>query len=544
MSQENDRNKITSLSHLLRAAWPSASIKTRVSEFRRIQDHSTTCWENLSARQGFEARYWLKDLDRTWRTREWFRIKHYFIPAEQWYTPLPDTVKKAIVENGFVVDLDHFLHLSDNPDEQFIAFTPSAAYGRSDRQVRMALGKYLKKYNKDRADHEIAAIVDVMRKALTARTLKWATTREEIAAVYKNGPSSCMDGNHTFATEGIHPSEVYASPDLKLAYMTDGERCTARCLCHARDGWYLRNYGDALLVSLLSKAGYTTQRKHLKGARLLRLECGTGKPGDTKFVMPYLDWRDSDIQGLKPTEDGKYFEVVSSDSDESVFTAYDTSGAFFWDGDSNSTGVSPSNYDFRDRSQETTCPNCDREVDSVDDLIDVDDDQYCRRCVGDDHTLCRDSSRNGTWTTCWVHDDAVTIARDDQAYSPYARNTYLIELDETLYGANEYALEESVVYTDDTNQWILITDSVRDVDGNDYHEDSENTFMLGNKHYGTCMNLQELLTDVIDTTTVTEREAMSVPEAILTNLEIAGLWHALTVPDEVEGEEEEEHVHA
>jgi len=93
--------------------------------------------------------------------------------------------------------------------------------------------------------------------------LKWATTPEDIEKVFRYGPQTCM-ARLTWPADRVHPARVYASPDLKIAYLgdLDAKRVTSRGVVYEAKKVYAGAYGDGTRLRVaLEQAGYTQYDK-------------------------------------------------------------------------------------------------------------------------------------------------------------------------------------------------------------------------------------------------------------------------------------------
>jgi hypothetical protein len=188
---------------------------------------------------------------------------------------------------------DHFAHLAAS-DLSKIAFTENDELGKIDRVTVLTPGRYLTRYYPEVNDADrrrLIAAVDPAGEILFART------REEIADVYINGPSSCMDGKHSFSDmEPFWPTEPYGGGDLALAYVKNAQgRIQSRALCWPDKKVFGRAYGDIQrMIQAMMAEGYTYLRNEKdcyetpfpEGAKILKI------PHPTKmnvYVMPYFD---------------------------------------------------------------------------------------------------------------------------------------------------------------------------------------------------------------------------------------------------------------
>ena len=220
------------------------------------------------------------DISEEWALREVNR-------AMNLYRSVPPAVIKKMKGLGYVPDIRHFLHVADS-DISKIAYTENPKKGDLDRQTVTTIGRYIKKYS-DLSDPDIALISNLYRKiVMDDQEIKFARTREEIRRVYENGPSSCMSHDiDYYSTDGVHPSEVYATESVSVAYMervnSDGStRITARTVCNEISKYFVRFYGDEdTMYPIMKSMGYSSG--DLEGCSLLRIDVkGT-------VVCPYLD---------------------------------------------------------------------------------------------------------------------------------------------------------------------------------------------------------------------------------------------------------------
>lgn len=205
----------------------------------------------------------------------WY-LKREFLRMQEGVYPQPtETIVSLNRANGA-----YALHVSKD-DATMVAYTPDKAYGEADRQVKTTLGKFLAKYYPNLADDHVAA--------LAAEHLSELDTSFEIVRgqalvdVYtSNSLHSCMSKSDTPLPDGHHPAEVYDSPAISMAVLRDSEgRVNARCLILEGSKTYIRNYGDAKLLSKLKRSGYTPGG--WEGVEFKHIETTRGS------LLPYLD---------------------------------------------------------------------------------------------------------------------------------------------------------------------------------------------------------------------------------------------------------------
>jgi hypothetical protein len=218
-----------------------------------------------------------------WRERQAKRL------ADGVITPLPKKWDLEPVK-------DHFAHLEPEKHPGMICFTENDELGVLDRVTVLSPGRYISRFYETEGKMDD----DRRRKLITqidpSGELLYAWTPEEISRVYKEGPSSCMDGAHSFSTP-VWPPAVYGAGDLALAYTVNNKgRIQSRCLVWPEKKLYGRIYGDVQrMQQQLEDEGYETERcdvqtadgngAHFIGAKILKV------PMKDPFyaVMPYFD---------------------------------------------------------------------------------------------------------------------------------------------------------------------------------------------------------------------------------------------------------------
>ena len=121
--------------------------------------------------------------------------------------------------------------------------------------ISAKLGTFLTKHYPNLPAEEIAAQAAAYRTENTPPTLEFARTPEEIATIYRTGPTSCMGGKN-LAIFGHNPVTAYATPDLAIAYISRRGKPTARALVRTTEGkkWYSRIYGDSTALTRALRA--------------------------------------------------------------------------------------------------------------------------------------------------------------------------------------------------------------------------------------------------------------------------------------------------
>lgn len=212
-------------------------------------------------------------------------------------------------------DLRHFTHLSRS-QPGLLAYSFSAEHGVADRQTRCKPGRYLKRYYGEVVSPQDISKMSAQLSALQGSTLEFARTREDIRRVYENGPRSCMSAHASEyrSSSGsatlIHPCEVYATPDVAVAYLrTPDGTIKCRTLTRTEPKQYTVVYGDGggyseVFVGLLHAEGYT-EDFGFHGVRLLRIPTAHRHPG---WAGPYLDCRPHGVEYVDDT----YWRLVDT----------------------------------------------------------------------------------------------------------------------------------------------------------------------------------------------------------------------------------------
>lgn len=208
----------------------------------------------------------------------------------------------------------HFAIVSQS-DPLFISYFPDEEKGMLNKRVKIAPGKYLKKYfSHVYNDLQIEEYANKHKEKYSPVEIHWASTPEEIVQVYKmphEGFNSCMQKQDDVfrATIKRNPTYVYGAGDLSLAYTVNSEgRLTTRALVWKDKNKVGRVYGDPFIIrSALAKQGIVTNSDNsdydvFEGARLLK-EFYT-YDNKKMVIAPYIDGL---IRHLE--EDGDYLVI-------------------------------------------------------------------------------------------------------------------------------------------------------------------------------------------------------------------------------------------
>lgn len=260
--------------------------------------------------------------DKEWRKREVARF------GDETYHPVPwakDDVWMGILRDKEEVR-DHYLHRSLK-EPHLIAYTPSAKHGEADKQVSTSPHKYFEKHKDLFVGVDTKRFLTIWEGQKNADLFNLATTMEEVAMVFDEGPDSCMKGNSTrFFTRTAfkhHPAEAYIGGDLAIAYIRRKGRITARSVVWPEKKVYLRAYGDDAhtLITVLNSSGY--KAGGIGGARMAALRIPS--LADNAYAMPYID--DASVRVGWDDEEKKTLRLFfGKDIDDGMSAPFETKG--------------------------------------------------------------------------------------------------------------------------------------------------------------------------------------------------------------------------
>lgn len=214
------------------------------------------------------------------------------------------------------IKIKHFAIVSQS-DPLFISYFPDEEKGMLGKRVKIAPGKYLKKYfGHIYSDREIEDYANRHKEKYAEVKVQWATTPDEIAAVYKmpfSGFNSCMQKPDDYFNNTIkrNPTFTYGAGDLAVAYVVRDGVLNTRALVWREQNKVGRVYGDSFILRAgLAKEGIETNSNNgvydtFEGARLLKVyhEFENKK----MVIAPYIDGSPRNLK-----EDGDYL-VISED---------------------------------------------------------------------------------------------------------------------------------------------------------------------------------------------------------------------------------------
>jgi hypothetical protein len=326
----------------------------------------------------------------TWRDRERYRFQTGIYTRVPWHEH----------EYRFDLRFTHYAHLSiDCPG--LIAYTADEEKGIHDRQTRIRPGRYLEQfYSQFFSKEDIAHYVALC--AADNLTLHFAMTQDEIVSVYMHGPSSCMDGHHMADREirsKIHPSAVYAGPDLAVAYVGPIDSASQRSVVWPKKKSYQRIYGTGPLETLLHRAGYS--KNGIDGARIRKIIMGES------FLMPYIDGCEhatDDDEYLILDDDGEINTQVTTGRSECCRprSRCEHCGDQYDEDDSGCSDRLCSSC----LENVWRCVNCNDESFFEENQHCYDGEPYCQSCFDALHQECADENCSQRW----IEEDEFTAA--------------------------------------------------------------------------------------------------------------------------------------
>lgn len=151
------------------------------------------------------------------------------------------------------------------------------------------------------------ALLDKLAHDLTSYRLEFYTTADKWEEVYADGTiHSCMTGS-TIVRCYVHPQNKLA---LAALYAPGGNELIARTIVNTDEKWYVRLFGNELLVDKLKELGYSK----INGApRAFRMWAWVG-PRFTRdeYQVPYFDFPSTGVELLRDTHnpDTGYVEII------------------------------------------------------------------------------------------------------------------------------------------------------------------------------------------------------------------------------------------
>lgn len=188
-------------------------------------------------------------------------------------------------------------HISKE-DPLLVAFTASVEDGIRDKQTRVALGRFLRKFSPWLSDKDIAALESNHRSELNpdVKLHVWADEYELCKRIYATTAPACMSkGKTAYHANGDVPLKCYTAPGWHLAVLYREGVAKARGIVwinpeNPADKRQVRVYGDAALQTWLNRNDFA--HKSFGGAYLYtEIVKGVSENGDDSkpVLCPYVD---------------------------------------------------------------------------------------------------------------------------------------------------------------------------------------------------------------------------------------------------------------
>lgn len=252
------------------------------------------------------------DEDNWWKWREELRLLY------RTATPLPEAVNAYMasqLESWPAADTDYYVSWKG---DNMITYVPSNRQKRSkDVREEIRLTRFITR--------TLGGTEDIARRAnelllLGNYSLNFidGDDEDEWVRIYEKGPDSCMRirGHSRYFNLNTHPVRIYATPDFKLAYLTnnDNNEVVSRGIINKQTNTLLRGYGDGRLVDILNQEGvHTDVQTAAYGTRYptaddARLKFKFHPDRSDHIIAPYMDCA---YQGFKlHPEDPEYLTVI------------------------------------------------------------------------------------------------------------------------------------------------------------------------------------------------------------------------------------------
>lgn len=367
------------------------------------------------------------------------------LTAENW----PDLRDSARFYTGYWVQLENIghlfaaelnaplhlktLHVAKTEHGTQVAFAENEDKHRRDVFSKMRFGRYLAKYFPALDNEAVKKLVAKFGYDHDEIVVQFGETEEEFIQAIDQGPSESCMADLSFKGH-IHPAACYAAGDIKVAWLEDGERITARTLINKENKAFSRVYGDEeKLKPALEDMGYSQETGALVGCRLKKI---ANKEGEG-WIMPYVDAGIGSGGGsLKVTDGGDYW-MLGTSGDHDTYAGYEGNGVL---------GGEP-DYDY-------TCDHCGGGVDEDDQSYsDRHDRTLCRHCANRHYTYAAVSRNEHDWVRNedvvkiggeWVWDDYADEYAERKGYINAVERGEYIDKDDAVF-----TIEEEYEHMDD-----------------------------------------------------------------------------------------------
>lgn len=329
-------------------------------------------------------------------------------------------------------------HISQDDDKQ-LAYTRDDASGQRDRQVRTAIGKYIKRHWPNVQDNNIRDEVLAYTNRLEGRMEFLPDDVEAYVRAVQSGPQSCMKWSDGPEDYEYHPYRAYAPEKgwrMAVRYNAYGQIC-GRVLVFEPRKIYVRSFracddnptsegyseADEKLNVWLNGQGYTKRDSWPEGTPLARIDYHRN---DCGVLVPYIDGNRQHVDVYHDR-----LEIV----DDGEWVATNTDG----DAEENESG--------------NTCYHCDERV-----RPDRDEGEYVERY---DRYVCADHlSRRYTWVSYreeYVLDGELEYDTNGDAVDPENPPADMTRLTRGVY----------------EGKWADYDDTIVDIDGDTWHIDDD-----------------------------------------------------------------------
>lgn len=342
----------------------------------------------------------------------------------------------------------HSLHPSKQ--KGLVAFVENEEKAKRDVCTVMKFSKYLTKFFPDLGNEQIKK-ANAKFEYLYGEPPKvlFSEKEEDFIRVINEGPSSCMS---EMSYKGhIHPAAVYASGDIQIAWITDGQRITARTLCNKTESTHVRTYGDGdKLNKLLSNLGYIQTENALVDCKIKAIENRSGGG----HIMPYIDAGIGSGGGSLDYEyfNEDYFVLVPAGNASSTYCGYENHGRTY----------------KQEEDCYCYCGECGDPIESENDAYYIENhDHVCEYCRDQSYSYAQIDARYRTME--YVHNDYCTYV---ECLDKYIHNDILNDLD--------------LIYDENRCEWLGLDDCEQCIINENYfyREDMEK---CGENGYGEAL---------------------------------------------------------
>lgn len=128
--------------------------------------------------------------------------------------------------------------------------------------------------------------------AITDYRLEFGTTEEDWVRIYSHETVHSCESSHDRVRMYVHPENNLAIAGL---YPPGGSTLIARSIVNLEEKWYVKLYGDAMLVTKLQELGYRKFDK-LRSPFRMYGRCPAMRFDPNMYEMPFLDIKPCRVQ--------------------------------------------------------------------------------------------------------------------------------------------------------------------------------------------------------------------------------------------------------